>query len=250
MAPGRLAWLRAQYDGEIRWTDEHVGQLFRLLHERGLWDGALVIVTADHGEEFFDHGEKGHKNNLYAETVRIPLFVKYPGQREGRRDARLASQVDVLPTVLEVAGVEAEFPVHGRSLRAPDPDPAREVLYELEASRYYGAADGSISARSAPWRAIRRGELKLVERAARDGDGAARELYRVSRDPTERDDLAAREPERAEELARDLAAGLSRAAADAARYRRGGPAELTAEERAQLEALGYFEPAPASPGGG
>jgi arylsulfatase A-like enzyme len=249
MQARRLDWLRAQYAGEIRWTDEHLGQLFALLRERGLWDGALVIVTADHGEEFFDHGEKGHKNNLYAETVRVPLLVKYPGQREGRRDARLASQVDVLPTVLEAAGIAVGFPVHGRSLRAPDPDPGRAVLYELEASRYYGAADGSIAARSSPWRAIRRGELKLVERAGPGGEGRARELYRVSRDPGERDDLAAREPERVAELERDLAAELARAAADAARYRRGGPAELSAEERAQLEALGYFEPAPAPEGG-
>jgi arylsulfatase A-like enzyme len=245
----RLAWLRAQYDGELRWVDEHVGALFALLRERGLWDGALVIVTADHGEEFFDHGEKGHKNNLYAETVRVPLLVKYPGQREGRRDARLASQVDVLPTVLEACGVAAAFPVHGRSLRAPDPDPARALLYELETSRYYGAADGRVSAQSSPWRAIRRGEHKLVLRAGPAAGGAARELYRVSRDPGERDDLAAREPGRAAELERELAAELARAAADAARYRRGGPAELTEAERAQLEALGYFERGPA-PGGG
>jgi arylsulfatase A-like enzyme len=244
----RLAWLRAQYAGEIRWTDEQLGALFALLRERGLWEGALVVVTADHGEEFFDHGEKGHKNNLYAETVRVPLLVKYPGQREGLRDARLASQVDVLPTVLEAAGVAPAFPVHGRSLRAPDPDPGRAILYELETSRYYGAADGSISAQRSPWRAIRRGELKLVERRPPGGGGASRELYRVSRDPGERDDLAAREPERAAELERDLAAELAHAAADAARYQRGGPAELSDEERAQLEALGYFEPGP--PAGG
>src|SRR5262245_48706044 len=249
MEARRLAWLRAQYDGEIRWTDENLGQLFRLLRERGLWDDALVIVTADHGEEFFDHGEKGHKNNLYTETVRVPLLVKYPGQREGRRDARLASAVDVLPTVLEAAGIVAGFPVHGRSLRAPDPDPGRAVLYELETSRYYGHSDGSISERSSPWRAIRRGDLKLVEHTSPDGGGVTRELYRVSSDPGEREDLAAREPERAAELERELAAELGRAAADAVRYRRGGPAELTAEERAQLEALGYFDPAPAPPGG-
>ncbi len=250
MDAGRLAWLRAQYDGEIRWTDEHLGALFALLRERGLWDGALVIVTADHGEEFFDHGEKGHKNNLYAETVRVPLLVKYPGQREGRRDARLASQVDVLPTVLEAAGAAVTFPVHGRSLRAPDPDPERAVLYELDTSRYYAGADGSISAQSSPWRALRRGELKLVERAAPGAAEPQRELYRVSRDPAERDDLAAREPERAAELARELRGELARAAADAARYRRGGPAELSDEERTQLEALGYFdrESAPGGPG--
>jgi arylsulfatase A-like enzyme len=237
----RLDWLRAQYEGEIRWTDEHLGRLFALLRERGLFDAALVAVTADHGEEFFDHGEKGHKNNLYAETVHVPLIVKYPGQREARRDPRLASLVDVLPTLLEAAGAAAPFPVDGRSLREPQPDPARAVLYELETSRYYGAAGGSVSARHGRWRALRRGEVKLVEREVEGEGGVARRLFRVGSDPTERDDLAAGEPERVAELARELEAAVARAQAGAEGRRRGGEAELTEAERAQLEALGYFE---------
>ncbi len=244
----RLAWLLSQYDGEIRWTDEHVGRLFALLRERGIWDDALVVVTADHGEEFFDHGEKGHKNNLHAETVRVPLIVKYPGQVEGRTDPRVASLVDVLPTVLEAAGAQVEFPVHGRSLREPHPDPERSILYELDTSQYYGAADGRIDVHRSRWRGLRRGELKLVERESGAGD-LERRLFRVSRDPLEREDLSMREPERVAELTRELAAELERARAAASGHRPGGPAQLTDEERAQLEALGYFERAPA-PGGG
>jgi arylsulfatase A-like enzyme len=236
----RLAWLRALYDGEIRWTDEHLGRLLALLRERDLFDGALVVVTADHGEEFFEHGEKGHKNNLYAETVRVPLIVKYPGQREGARDPRLASLVDVLPTILEAAGLAAEFPIAGRSLREPHPDPARAVLYELETSRFYGAADGSISGRASRWRALRRGEMKLVEREAQGPGGVERRLFRVARDPGEQADLAASEPERAAELARELEGEVARARAGADGRRRGGEARLTDEERAQLEELGYF----------
>ena len=59
----------SQYDGEIRWTDEHLGRILAALRERKrLWDDTLVIVTADHGEEFFEHGAKGHKNNLFVES--------------------------------------------------------------------------------------------------------------------------------------------------------------------------------------
>jgi arylsulfatase A-like enzyme len=237
----RLAWLRAQYEGELRACDEYLGRLFELLRERGVWDGALVILTADHGEEFFEHGEKGHKNNLYAESTRVPLIVKYPGQREGARDRRPASLVDVLPTVLELAGAAPGFPVHGRSLRGPAPHAGRSLLFELDTSRYSGGPDGALSVQTSRWRALRSGELKLVEREL-EGGGVTRSLFRVARDPQEREDLAAREPGLAAGLARKLAAELARAAADAERYRRGGPAELTREERAQLEALGYFEP--------
>jgi len=241
----RLAWLRAQYAGEIRWTDEHLGRFFELLRQHGLWDDALVIVTADHGEAFFDHGGKGHKNGLYAEEVHVPLFVKYPGQGEGRRDARLASLVDVLPTVLEAVGVAPDFPVHGRSLRAPDPDPERAVLFELETSRFTAGAAGVVRASRTFWQAIRRGEWKLVEWRD-EGPGAAgpgRRLFRVTEDPAEAVDLADREPQRRDELERALAAAVGAARADGQRYRRGGEAQLSAEEIERLRALGYFAPA-------
>jgi len=237
----RLAWLRSQYAGEIRWTDEHLGRFFELLRRDGIWDDALVIVTADHGEAFFEHGGKGHKNDLFAEEVRVPLIVKYPGQREGRRDARLASLVDVLPTVLEAAGIAPEFPVHGRSLRAPD-DPARAVLYELETSTYANAPGGPLRAARWLWRAIRRGEWRLVEwRGDPASGGSGRRLFRIASDPAEQTDLADAEPARREELARELAAGIEAARADAGRYVRGGEARLEPEEVERLRALGYFE---------
>jgi arylsulfatase A-like enzyme len=246
MEARRLAWLRAQYEGEVRACDEELGRLLALLRERGIYDGALVVVTADHGEELFEHGEKGHKNNLHAESVRVPLVVKYPGQRAGRRDPRPASLVDVLPTVLDVVGATPAFPVHGRSLVEPAPDPARDLLFELDTSRYTAASEGSISSETSHWRALRRGELKLVERELAPGR-VERRLYRVAQDPGEREDLAAREPEQVALLARELEAAIARARADAARYRRGGPARLTDAEREQLEALGYFEPARRGP---
>jgi len=239
MDPRRLAWLRAQYAGEIRWTDEHLGRLFALLRQRGLWDDALVIVTADHGEAFFEHGEKAHKNDLFAEEVRIPLLVKYPGQREGRRDARLASLVDVLPTVLEAVGVAPEFPVHGRSLRAADPDPERAVLFELETSQFAAAPGGPVRAETSLWRAIRRGAWKLVEWSG-GPRGSGRRLFDVAQDPGEQSDRSAAEPARRDELARALDVAVRAAAADAGRYHRGGEAQLAPEEIERLRALGYF----------
>ena len=68
MAPAQLAYVLSQYAGEIRWTDEHLGRFFALLQRKGLWENTAILITADHGEEFFEHGEKGHKHNLFAET--------------------------------------------------------------------------------------------------------------------------------------------------------------------------------------
>jgi arylsulfatase A-like enzyme len=89
-----------RYDGEIRYMDHHLGRLFRALERLGRFDDALVIVVADHGELFGEHGVMGHGRWLYEEVLRIPLIVRFPGGRGGgSRDDRPVSQVDLLPLV-------------------------------------------------------------------------------------------------------------------------------------------------------
>jgi arylsulfatase A-like enzyme len=241
MRPGQLAYLLSQYAGELRWTDDHVGRLFRLLADRGLWDDTLVILTADHGEEFFDHGEKGHKNNVYAETVRVPLIIKYPKQESGRREARLASLVDVVPTVLDVTGDAASFPVEGRSLREAPASADRPIYYELLSAWYYRGPDGSTFSRSQRWYGVREGDFKLVwSEPDPEGEGRSYELFNVRDDPGERVDLSAGEPERSRALERSFGEGMERARRAAKLYRRGGEATLTEEEKESLRALGYL----------
>ena len=243
ISPGQLAYVFSQYAGEVRWTDDHLARFFRLLKQHGLWDDTLVIVLGDHGEEFFDHGEKGHKNNLYAETVRIPLIVKFPKQTEGRRDARLVSQVDILSTILDVADTPVSFPVHGRSLReavAGD----RPIIFELRAVRYYRKDGGAPFLQGRRWYGARRGSFKLVWSEDDDaaGDAArAYQLFDVGVDPREQIDLAEEDPSRIAALSRSFEAEVDRARRDAARYRRGGRAQLSAEEMEQLRSLGYLE---------
>jgi arylsulfatase A-like enzyme len=233
MPPAQLGWLLSQYAGEIRWTDEHLGRFFALLESAGLWDDALVIVTADHGEEFFDHGAKGHKNNLHAETVHVPLMIKFPGQHEGRREARLVSLVDIVPTVLELAGVALDFPVEGRSLLASE-EP-RPVLYDLLSVFFFRQPDGALSSRATRHHGIREGPTKLLW-----NDGGGGGLYDVVQDPGERVDLGDRAGERRDALRRSHAASTARSREIAGRYRRCGEAQLTEEEIEQLRELGYL----------
>ncbi len=243
MSPGQLAYLLSQYAGELRWTDDHVGRFFQLLAERGLWDDTLVILTADHGEEFFDHGAKGHKNNVYGETVRVPLIIKYPQQKRGRREARLVSLVDIVPTVLDVTGAAASFPVDGRSLREAPGSVDRSIYYELLGVQYYRGPDGSTFPRSKRWYGVRQGDFKLVwSEPGAGGEGRSYELFNVRDDPGERVDLSARKPERKRALERSFGEGMERARRTAKRYRRGGKATWTEEEKASLRALGYLEP--------
>jgi arylsulfatase A-like enzyme len=232
---GQLDYVLSQYDGEIRATDELLGRFFGLLRQRGLWDDALVIVTADHGEEFFDHGRKGHKKNLHAETVNVPLLVKYPagvGGVPGRRDERLVSLVDVVPTVLELAGAPAADPVHGRSLLA-EPDPERAVFFELLSS-WYVKRFGQTVADLEDQAGVRTADWKLLV----TGDEVT--LFDLTKDPTERTDVANRRPDEVHALSERLAHQLGVAREDAARFEPGGEAELDERATEQLCALGYL----------
>jgi hypothetical protein len=97
-------WLRAIYDGGIRQTDEEVGKFFADLERLGLARDVTVIVTADHGEEFLEHGRFNH-TQLYRETLHVPLLVIHPDQRQAVRHGGVAQLVDLAPTLYELARV-------------------------------------------------------------------------------------------------------------------------------------------------
>jgi arylsulfatase A-like enzyme len=109
--------LLALYDGEIRWVDDHLKKLVALLSELGIENDTAIIVTADHGDEFFEHGHKGHGRTLYREVTQIPLIVYIPGGATDRVIDTPVSLIDVMPTILEVTGVAAPPGVDGISLR-------------------------------------------------------------------------------------------------------------------------------------
>jgi len=123
------------YDAEIRFTDDTIRGIFSDLDEQGLFENTLVIVTADHGEEFFEHGFKGHNKSLFDEVLRVPLIVSWPGEIDSGGLVRDQVQIiDIMPTILGFAGVTDEIPGQGRDL-APllvgREMPAREALSGL-----------------------------------------------------------------------------------------------------------------------
>jgi arylsulfatase A-like enzyme len=98
----------ALYEGEVAWVDAHVGTLLRALDTLGLAQTTLVIVVADHGEEFFDHGNLGHRHTLYEESVRVPMVLRLPGVLPAGASIRGPVAVtDILPTVLDILHLPA-----------------------------------------------------------------------------------------------------------------------------------------------
>jgi choline-sulfatase len=106
--PYRDRYRSSPYDGEIAAADAAVGRFLSFLREKGLYDDALVLLVSDHGESLGDHGEDEHGVFLYRETMRVPLFCKYPrGAHRGTVEAAPVGLVDVVPTILAEIGAPA-----------------------------------------------------------------------------------------------------------------------------------------------
>jgi HEAT repeat protein len=170
------------YDGEVATADDGIGRVVRLMRARR--PGAVVIVTADHGEEFGEHGGRYHGTTVYEEQVRVPLVVVGPGVRAGTRVGAVAQTIDLLPTALSALGLPRPARVRGRDLgpllvgRAPPADP------------------GFAFAETDDYALVAAGRDRLVcERRV-----AACALYEPDDDPLERRDLAAQSPARFDEL--------------------------------------------------
>jgi arylsulfatase A-like enzyme len=109
--------LMAQYDGEIAYSDAQLGRLIDHLKEAGAYDNTLILVTSDHGEEFWEHGFEKHGHTLYDELIKVPGILKLPGNRlaGSRRDIQL-EMVDLAPTLLALADLPAEPQHQGMSV--------------------------------------------------------------------------------------------------------------------------------------
>ena len=216
------ATLSGAYDAEIAATDAEVGRLLEHLESEGRLDDTLVVVLGDHGEMLGEHREQTHGFFIYEAALRIPLIVAGPSL-PARTLTDLVRIVDVLPTVLELLGVGAPEPVQGRSLMPLTRGENLGLMAHAESwyPRYhYGWSE---------LQSIRDGRYKLI-RAPR------RELYDIVADPGELNDIAEREPRRADALERALERLLTRVTSDEPQQ----PSTMDPETAARLQALGYL----------
>jgi len=106
-----------RYDEAIAYVDHHTGSFLDWLKQRRLYQNALIVISADHGESF-SHGYSGHGGPmLHDDVIHVPLLIKEPGQTVGKRLNTLSEQIDLMPTILDLAGVPIKGHVEGRSLK-------------------------------------------------------------------------------------------------------------------------------------
>ena len=182
-------YLESLYDGGIRYTDQILGELFSALEKTGFLDNAVVIITADHGEEFGEHGGVLHGGKLYEELLHVPLIVFGTGIEQGVVDPRLVSLVDVAPTILAAAGLPIPERMEGRDLLG-GPSPA--AWQEQRIFAQYGSQLYCV--RTPRWKLIYRPADERVL------------LFDLRHDSSERRNLVQNNPETAAKLLAELEA--------------------------------------------
>ncbi len=232
------------YDAAINQADDSIGAIVADLTRRQLIDDTILIITADHGEELFDHGDFTHGHSMYREVVQIPLIIWNPRLKaSGVRVKQLVRQIDIYPTVLGFLAVPQPSFLMGRDLGPAIADP--NLDWELD-----GFTEGVLH--GPPQWALQKGRLKLIKtdpaetrRERRfldtlrrrpgwtDASGAV-EFYDLKRDPGERHSLV-------EHPAKPIWAGLLEAlrTADGGVHLAAAPERLDKEKVEQLRSLGY-----------
>jgi arylsulfatase A-like enzyme len=216
-----------RYDGEIAYTDQHIGRLLDELARSGLAGNTIVVVVADHGEEFGEHGNTGHGYALYEECVRVPLLVHVPGL-EPRRVVDVVPSVDLMPTLLELCRVPLRHEIEGQAvmpLFQGQALPEQEALSEV---RWQAGQD---------LKCAHIGRWKRIEGRVREQDVA--QLFDLSVDPHEECDLQAQQLARAAALGERIVARLRDARRIAAGHHQIGESALSPFEQQRVQQTGY-----------
>ena len=192
-----MAHFSALYDAEILEFDtEVIGPLLKKLKELDLYDNSIIIICADHGDEFGEHGKMGHGQTLYDEVTHVPLIIKIPGIQGGRKVKELSETVDIMPTLLDLLEIPIPYYAQGKSLLPYIVQQDTKPLHQFVFGQLEGADDGAFMIRSKEWKLL----LHYNNR---------KELFHIRTDPAEKRNLYLLRSDVARRLERELQAWRS-----------------------------------------
>lgn len=226
--PKDMQYLESLYNQEIRYFDDMFGELLSSIRRNHLFDNTVIMFMSDHGEEFWEHGAVLHGYTLYEEQLRVPLFIHDPRRSNAVRIESITRHIDLLPTILEILGIEADTRMQGVSL-----------VPRME-ERGPSAAAGPVYAQ-VRLRAVR---TVALESFMKDGwklivnhlPTDLVELYHIDNDPEEIKNLAAEDEIMRNRLLEEMLE-FERSLQET----KAGKVDLTDEEIQRLRSLGYIE---------
>lgn len=216
-----LQHLRDLYDGEVAFYDFQFGRFLDRLSKLGILENSLVIICADHGEEFLEHENVKHCHSVYETLAHVPLIIKTPsGQPRGSRKA-LVQNLDIVPTILDYINIDpTEFGFHGKSLKP--------IIEKDKAINPYSFCVQH------NWRSINDGRFKLIINVKT----GAIAFYDLQKDPHEKKNILDLEAKTARQHVKALKEWISQEEADLTQEER---IRLSEEAIEKLKALGYFK---------
>jgi arylsulfatase A-like enzyme len=229
-----IKYLVALYDSEIAFTDQYIGQLLSILKKQRFFDNSIIIITADHGEEFMERDWIGHTITLYQELIRVPLIIKFP-ENTNQIIEHPVSLIDIVPTIYDKLGLQIPYSFDGQSLDLSQKKTikTRPIFSET----FYSLNYGSKPADPIALRALILGQKKLIY----DDIKKSKKIYNLSSDPLEQHNLLDQN-RKGDKTLTDL---LSKWANYMDEKQGQGPVQqgeelLTPEQRKKLETLGYL----------
>ncbi len=237
LTPEEIEYVRDLYDGEVRYTDDFVGELLAELDALAISENTVVVFTADHGEEIFEHGNIGHTRTLYEELIRVPYLIRAPGVKPGLRLESPVSIVSLVPTVMDLVGLSPDAKdfqsssLSNQLLKGEQPKITPMIFAEVD---FIPPKKGNVPVGLTRMKSLRQGRYKII--ADQLNDTVA--LFDLEQDPDEMNDLSSEDPERLQKMAELLALAIEHSKRDALTAE---TEELTEEEIEALRALGYVE---------
>ena len=239
-----LNYIISLYDNGIAYMDKYIGDLFEILKDADIFDNSLIVITADHGEEFQEHGYMLHANPYYyEEIIRVPLIVKLPRAHSNFKNSKvgkvidgLVESIDIMPTIIDLLGVEKPK-MQGKSLMGliNSDERGKEYIFGF-------GSGGNLFVRTERWKMLNDSSLK-EDRF---------KLFDLRNDPMERVNLIGKgltiedrlkrklkeEIEKSQKLRKEL---LNREAISGDKDRSYKGVSLTQKEKEELRALGYLQ---------